>query len=48
VPTIDFQIIGAHMDKSIPRSSAEEVSENLEEIHTNVWPPASGPLRFFV
>lgn len=44
---VDFMIVGSYMDKPIPKCTPEEISENLEEITTDVWPPKSGPLRFF-
>ena len=47
VPSIDFLIVGNCMEKPIARSTPEEVSENLEEIQTDVWPPRSGAPKFF-
>ena len=44
---IDFLIVGNYMEKPIPRCTAEEISENLEECNFTTWPPAVGAPKFF-
>jgi hypothetical protein len=45
--TIDFLVVENHMEKSIGRSTPDELAEAIEETQFDTWPPKVGKIRFF-
>lgn len=45
--TIDFMVVGNHMEKHIRDCTPDEVAEAIEETQYTEWPPTVGKIKFF-